>query len=134
MTGDLRTRFMEMGVRFTDAEDLPLPFVWAPAGDALYFEGMSRGVRNVWKVGVDSATLEWRSGPERLTTSADLNEGIALSADGRKMALAVRSERTRLWPFRLDQTGGRLLDKGEAITGAAMDALAPVLSRDGTRR
>ena len=133
MTGSVRKGFAELGVRFTDAEDLPLPFVWSPAGDALYFEGTSRGVRNVWRVGVDPATLEWRSGPSRLTTSADLNDAIALSTDGRKMALAVRSERTRLWAFRLDQTGGRLLDEGEAITGATVDALAPVLSRDGTR-
>src|ERR1043166_3262158 len=84
MTDDVRTRFAEMGVRFSDPEDLPLPFVWSPRGDALYFEGMSRGVRNVWRVGVDPGTLEWRSGPARLTTSTDLNEGIALSAERRK--------------------------------------------------
>jgi Tol biopolymer transport system component/DNA-binding winged helix-turn-helix (wHTH) protein len=133
MTDTVRKDFAEAGVRFTDAEDLPLRFAWSPAGDALYFEGMSRGVRNIWRVGVDPATLEWQSGPTRLTTSADVNEGVALSADGGKMALAVRNERTRLWTFRLDPTGGRFLDEGEAITGAAVDALAPVLSRDGTR-
>jgi Tol biopolymer transport system component/DNA-binding winged helix-turn-helix (wHTH) protein len=133
MTDAVRKSFAETGVRFTDAEDLPLQFVWSPDGDALYFEGTSRGVRNMWRVAVDPATLEWRSGPARLTTSADLHEGIALSADGRKMALAIRNERTRLWAFRIDPTGGRLLDEGAAITGDTVDALAPVLSRDGTR-
>jgi Tol biopolymer transport system component len=110
-----------------------LPFRWSPAGDTLYFEGTSRGVRNVWKVDVDPTTLVWRGGPTRLTTSADFNQGISLSADGRKIALSVLSERTRLWAFRLDPAGGRLLDRGEPITGATVDALAPVLSRDGTR-
>jgi len=133
MTNEVRRRFAEMGVRFTDNEDLPLPFVWSPEGDALYFEGTSRGVRNVWRVGVDPATLEWRSGPARLTTSAGLNDGISLTADGRKIALSVRDERIRLWAFRFDPAAGRLLDPGEPITGATMDALAPVLSRAGTR-
>ena len=133
MTGEVRRHFADAGVRFTDAENLPLPFRWSPAGDTLYFEGTSRGVRNVWKVDVDPTTLVWRGGPTRLTTSADFNQGISLSADGRKIALSVLSERTRLWAFRLDPAGGRLLDRGEPITGATVDALAPVLSRDGTR-
>jgi Tol biopolymer transport system component/DNA-binding winged helix-turn-helix (wHTH) protein len=133
MTDDVRKHFADIGVRFGDAENLPLPFRWSPTGDTLYFEGMSRGVRNVWKVDVDPATLQWRGGPTRLTTSADLNQGIALSADGRKIALSVRNERTRLWAFRLEPATGRLLDSGEPITGAAVDALAPVLSRDGSR-
>jgi len=133
MTDDVRKHIADVGVRFTDAENLPLPFRWSPAGDTLYFEGMSRGVRNVWKVDVNPTTLEWRGGPTRLTTSAGLNHGISLSGDGRKIALSVRNERTRLWAFRLDPAAGRLLDPGEPITGAAVDALGPVLSRDGTR-
>lgn len=133
MTAEVRKRFADVGVRFSDAENLPLPFRWSPAGDTLYFEGMSRGVRNLWKVAVDPTTLEWLGGPTRLTTSSDLNQGISLSADGRKIALSVRNERTRLWAFKLDPTAGRILDEGEPITEDTVDALAPVLSRDGTR-
>jgi Tol biopolymer transport system component len=120
-------------VRFTDADNVPLPFLWAPSKDALYFEGISRGVRNLWKVGVDPETLEWRTGPRRLTTGAEVNEGISLSPDGRRLAFAVRNDRIRLWSFGLDAAAGRLTDDGEAITTAAFDALSPVLSRDGTR-
>ena len=133
MTDEVRKHFADAGVRFSDAENLPLPFRWSPTGDTLYFEGMSRGVRNVWKVDVDPTTLQWRGGPTRLTTSSDLNQGISLSPDGRKIALSVRNERTRLWAFRLEPATGHLLDSGEPITGASVDALAPVLSRDGSR-
>lgn len=129
----VRQRLSESAVRFTDADNAPLPFLWSRSGDALYFEGSSHGVRNVWKVGVNESTLEWRRGPERLTTSADLNEGIALSHDGTKLAFGVRDERIRLWSFPMDTTSGRLTGGGDPITGDTVDALTPVLSRDGTR-
>ena len=126
-------RFAEASVRFTDADDLPLSFLWSPSGDALYFEGLSRGVRNIWKVDVDASTLRWRLGPHRLTTGADVNAGISLSRDGKKLAFAVRPDRIRLWSFKIDAASGRVVDAGEPITAAAFDALSPVLSRDGTQ-
>ena len=129
----VRERFAEAAVRFTDADDLPLSFLWSPSGDALYFEGLSRGVRNIWKVEVDASTLQWRGGPHRLTTGADVNAGISLSRDGKKLAFAVRADRIRLWSFRIDAASGRVIDGGEPITAAAFDALSPVLSRDGTQ-
>ncbi len=35
---------------------------WAPSGRAVYFKGVSRGVRNLWKVTVDPRTLRWVAG------------------------------------------------------------------------
>jgi Tol biopolymer transport system component/DNA-binding winged helix-turn-helix (wHTH) protein len=129
----VRERFSEASVRFTDADDLPLSFLWSPSGDALYFEGLSRGVRNIWKVEVEASTLQWRGGPHRLTTGADLNAGLSISRDGKKLAFAVRADRIRLWSFQIDAASGRVVDGGEPITTAAFDALSPVLSRDGTQ-
>ena len=129
----VRDRFAEASVRFSDADDLPLSFLWSPSGDALYFEGLSRGVRNIWKVEVEASTLRWRMGPHRLTTGADVNAGISLSRDGQKLAFAVRDDRIRLWSFHVDAASGRVVDAGEPITAAAFDALSPVLSRDGTQ-
>jgi Tol biopolymer transport system component/DNA-binding winged helix-turn-helix (wHTH) protein len=128
----VRDGFAEASVHFADADGLPLPFLWAPSGDALYFEGLSRGVRNIWKVEVDPSTLQWRRGPHRLTTGADVNAGISISRDGKKLAFTARDDRIRLWSFHLDPSG-RVVDEGEPITAAAFDALSPVLSRDGAQ-
>ena len=129
----VREQLEEGSVRFADGDRLPLSFLWAPSGDALYFEGISRGVRNLWKVDLDPATLEWRLGPQRLTTGADVNAGISLSRDGSKLAFAVRTDRIRLWSFPIDAASGRVAGAGEPITAPAFDALSPVLSRDGTQ-
>ena len=60
-------------------------FRWAPSGRALYFEGVSNAVRNLWKVAVDPQTLQWTAGPDRLTNRRRLGHGHrALS--GRKAA------------------------------------------------
>ena len=133
MTDEVRRRFEQSGVSFRDADGVPLPFLWAPTGDALYFEGVGQGVRNLWRVPVDPSTIEWNTAPQRLTTSAGLNESISLSRDGLKLAFAVRNERTRLWSFPRDSASGRIGDRGEPITAASIDALSPVLSRDGTK-
>src|SRR5436190_5910396 len=37
-------------------------FIWSPSGRALYFEGASSGVTNLWKVIVDPKTLRWIAG------------------------------------------------------------------------
>jgi len=54
-------------------------FLWAPSGRALYFEGVSRGVRNLWKVEVEPHSLRWVAGPDRLTTGAGLDTDMVLS-------------------------------------------------------
>ena len=133
VAADVRAGFGEGLLRFIDDDNAALPFMWSRSGDTLYFEGVSRGVRNVWAIDVDPATLQWTAGPVRLTTSSDLNEGMSLSPDGTKLAIAIRKERTRLWSMPLDPASGRLLGAGEPITADTVDALTPVLSRDGTR-
>jgi len=91
MSDEVRLQVFSENVRFTDSNNVPLPFVWDPAGDALYLEGNARGVPGLWKVPADSATLRWTGPPVRLTTSADLNAGLSLSRDGRKLAFAQAS-------------------------------------------
>ena len=43
-------------------------FSWSRSARYLYFEGVSQGVSNLWRVSVDPATLNWIGGPDRLTT------------------------------------------------------------------
>jgi serine/threonine protein kinase/Tol biopolymer transport system component len=108
-------------------------FRWSPKGDALYFEGTSRGVKNLWKIIVDSKTLKWLDGPERLTTGFSTDTDITLSADGSRLAFTSVNERTRVWFFPFDARSGQIKGDGQPVTSGDMDAWFPDLSPDGKR-
>jgi serine/threonine protein kinase/Tol biopolymer transport system component len=108
-------------------------FAWAPAGDALYFEGVSRGVSNLWKIAVDAKSLRWTAGPERLTTGPGKDSDLALSHDGRKIAFTVRTERTQVWMLPFDPAAGQVQGGGRAETPGGLDSWAMALSLDGKR-
>ena len=108
-------------------------FLWAPSGQALYFEGSYAGVRNLWRVEVDPQTLRWIGGPERLTTDPGPDTEIAISPDGKKLAYTIRTERTRVWSLPFNATGGRIKSAGQPVTSADKDAWKLDLSRDGRK-
>ncbi|HEX8847543.1 MAG TPA: protein kinase [Pyrinomonadaceae bacterium] len=108
-------------------------FRWSPSGRALYFEGISRGVRNLWKVGVDAQSLRWTAGPERLTTGAGLDGDIALSPDGGRLAFTTRTEQVRLWSLPFNAATGQVKSAGQPITPAGMNSYIFDVSRDGKR-
>jgi Tol biopolymer transport system component/DNA-binding winged helix-turn-helix (wHTH) protein len=107
-------------------------FCWSPSGRHLYLQGVSRNVRNIWRVTVDPQTLRWLTGPERLTTGAGQDIDIALSPDGHKLAFTTRTISTRIWSFTLD-AAGHVKGEGEPITPAGLPARYPAVSRDGKR-
>jgi Tol biopolymer transport system component/DNA-binding winged helix-turn-helix (wHTH) protein len=107
-------------------------FVWSAAGDALFFEGTSEDVKNVWRVTVDPSTLRWSAGPDRLTTGAELNDNISLSSDGTRIAFSLRTEKTRLWSMPFDAIAGRIGGPGAPLMDEGADAPYDV-SADGTR-
>lgn len=108
-------------------------FRWSAGRDALYFEGTSRGVNNLWKVVVDPATLKWIDGPERLTTGSSADADITLSLDGRKLAFTTVNQTTRIWFLPFDVKTGRVSGDGEAMTSSDMNAQFPDLSPDGKK-
>ncbi|MCI0408008.1 MAG: winged helix-turn-helix domain-containing protein [Acidobacteria bacterium] len=122
----VQAQLREADVSFTD-------FRWSSAGRALYFEGVSRSVRNLWRVEVDPRSLSWVAGPERLTTSAGLDTDLALSSDGRKLAFTARTERTRLWSLPFDASAGRIKGAGQPVTAAGLDVSYPDLTPDGQK-
>jgi Tol biopolymer transport system component/DNA-binding winged helix-turn-helix (wHTH) protein len=106
-------------------------FLWAPTGRYLYFEGVSHGVRNLWRVTVEPQTLRWVAGPDRLTTSPGEDSDIAISADGKKIAFTTRLERTRVWSLPFDPISGQLKGDGRPETRAGIDAWWFDVTRDG---
>jgi Tol biopolymer transport system component/DNA-binding winged helix-turn-helix (wHTH) protein len=120
----LQTQLKESGVRFAN-------FLWLPSAKGLILEGESQGVRNLWKVRVDPQTLGWLDGLERITTGAGKDTDIAVSADGRKLAFSIRSERSRLWTLPFEPIAGRTTGPAQPLTLVGMDALQPGLSPDG---
>jgi Tol biopolymer transport system component/DNA-binding winged helix-turn-helix (wHTH) protein len=108
-------------------------FVWSPSGRALYFEGISQTVKNLWKVEVEPQSLRWIAGPERLTTGAGLDRDLAISPDGRKLAFTTRAEQTRLWSLPFDPSTGRLKGEERPVTAAGVRAIHPNLSPDGQK-
>jgi serine/threonine protein kinase len=116
----------ELGVDLFD-------FRWSPSGRTLYFEGVSQGVRNLWKVEVEPQTLRWIAGPERLTTGAGLDTDVALSSDGKRLAFVTRTERTRAWSQPFNAASGQLTGTAQPITSAEANAVACDLTRDGKK-
>jgi Tol biopolymer transport system component/predicted Ser/Thr protein kinase len=110
-------------------------FAWAPRGDALFFEGNSNGVTNVWRVGVDPETLRWTAGPERLTTTPGpgRDSEIAVSRDGRRLAFVTGTSTTRLWVLPFESETGRVTDAGHPATPDTMSVEDFDLSADGRR-
>jgi Tol biopolymer transport system component len=107
--------------------------LWAPSGRTVYFEAVSQGVRNLWRVPVDPQTVDWIAGPERLTTGPGLDTDIALSGDGKKLAYATLAENTRLWFLPFDAATGRLKGEGRPVTEAGTNVYFARLSLDGKK-
>ena len=108
----------------------PVDFRWAPAGDAMYIESEASGVVNLWRVGVDRSTLEWVSGPERLTTGIGIDGDVAPSPDGSRLAFVTREETGRVWALPFDAASRRVTGEGQPVTRSSQ--LTPFdLSADG---
>jgi serine/threonine protein kinase len=106
-------------------------FQWVPAGDALVVRGTSKGIANLWKIGVDAKTLAWVSGPERLTTGLGNDGGVAPSPDSDKIAFVTTAETGRLWTLPFDAAAQRVNGEGEPVTRPALSVLGFDLSADG---
>src|SRR5262249_47477560 len=108
-------------------------FRWSPSGRALYFEGVSNGVRNLWKVEVDPQSLRWVSELERLTTGAGLDSDIALSPDGKKLAFVTRTEHTRVWLLPFNAATSQVKLPGQPVSPPDVEAFNGDLTRDGKK-
>jgi Tol biopolymer transport system component/predicted Ser/Thr protein kinase len=113
-------------------ESIALP-KWSPAGDAIYFEGLTRGVWNLWRLDVDPATLRLIAGPMRLTTGPGIDGGVSVASSGDKLAFVTRAETTRLWSLPFDALRLRLTGDAVPVTAANMSVSPFDVSADGNR-
>lgn len=113
--------------------DMVEEFRWGPAGDVLYFQGSSRGVRNLWRVAVDRHSLQPRGRPERLTTGSGPDKNIALSPDGTKLAFTSRIENVRVWSLPFNARAGKLAGAGQPVTAAGVMPCFLDMTRDGKK-
>ena len=105
-------------------------FQWNATGTAIYLEAILNEVRNVWRVRVDPATLDWLAA-ERLTTGSGPDAAAAISRDGSHLAFTVQRQSTRLWAFPFDARAGRIAGKGEPLTPEEGSVDVAALSPDG---
>jgi Tol biopolymer transport system component/DNA-binding winged helix-turn-helix (wHTH) protein len=107
-------------------------FSWAPSGNAIYFDRIYRGARNLWKMSLDPTTLRGLEA-ERLTIGAGYDVQPTVSADGKKLAFTTEVRHVRTWVFPFDAIHGRLTGPGKAVTSPGLEAWVPNLSRDGSK-
>jgi len=91
-------------------------FAWAPSGTALYVEGTSRGVVDLWRLDVDPQKLVFVGGPDRLTTGPGSESDVAVSRDGKRVAFTIRDFSSRIWLFPFDARTGKSGGDGRPIT------------------
>ena len=108
-------------------------FSWSPSGRYLYFEGRTENTADLWRVPVQPVTLSWLGPPERLTTSAGIDDGMALSPDGTQVAFTATHQRTRVWSLPLETRTGRLAGEGQPVTSGDSIELGGDALVDGSR-
>ena len=120
----LMTQMADMGLTLSE-------FVWASSGQYVYFEGTSQQVRNLWRVRLNPATLEWAGVPERLTLGQGADVGVSLTADGAQIGFGAVRERTRLWSIPVDLATGKPTGEGEPLTSGGAGEFDVSVSTDG---
>jgi Tol biopolymer transport system component/DNA-binding winged helix-turn-helix (wHTH) protein len=106
-------------------------FVWSPSGRHLYFEAVTEGTRGIWRIAVDRETLEWKKGPDPMTTGIGRHAQIALSPDGRTLAFTAQADRTRVWAIPLDSSPSLPRSTGEPLTSGSDEEVYTRATADG---
>ena len=78
--------------------------VWAPSGRFIYFSSYRGGGINVWRVRVDGAGKAMAQ-PEQVTTGAGQDIDLAISSDGKRLAMAMLRQNADLWRLPVSPAG-----------------------------
>jgi len=111
----------------------PGKFLWARTGRFILFEAESGSTGDIWKVAVDPDGDRWVRGPERLTTGAGTDTGMALSRDGTRLLYGDYAVRARLWAFPFDTAASRIEGEPVPVTSGGIGEIDADVPRDGSK-
>jgi Tol biopolymer transport system component len=105
--------------------------VWSQSGKLIYFSSDRGGGHNVWRIQVPSEG-EAANTPQQLTTGAGQDVELAMSTDGRRLALSILKQNADVWKLPVSaETGKPTGSPQEVITTTREDSRAS-WSPDGT--
>ncbi len=103
---------------------------WHADGRSLFFVGLVRGARNVWRIDVDAAARRVTAGPDRVTSLPDAST-FSLARAGDRLAFDGSTRTAQLWSFDLNEAGQIIEDSRRLASLEAAHAEHPALSSDG---
>jgi Tol biopolymer transport system component/serine/threonine protein kinase len=106
--------------------------VWSHSGKLIYFSSDRGGGYNVWRVQFSSDGVAANS-PHQITTGAGQDVELAMSPDGRRLALSILKQNADVWRLPVSpETGKPTGEPEELITTTREDSRAS-WSPDGTK-
>ncbi|HET6668609.1 MAG TPA: protein kinase [Pyrinomonadaceae bacterium] len=106
--------------------------VWSQSGKFIYFSSDRGGGYNVWRVQYSSDGVV-ASSPQQITTGAGQDVELAMSPDGRRLALSILRQNADVWRLPVSsETGKPTGEPVELITTTREDSRAS-WSPDGTK-
>jgi dipeptidyl aminopeptidase/acylaminoacyl peptidase len=129
---DVRTLPAEGGAFVPVTQDAPAdwdPF-WSPDGRWLYFLSDRRGGSDLWRIAIDEASGEVQGEAEPVTTGVTRPMQGTISADGRRIALAVDTSRGELLRTGFDPVAGKAVGSPNLLYASARPFTQISLSRD----
>lgn len=114
---------------------VPMDHSWLPGTDSVIFSARQGGSTNLWRIGISPTTFKAAGSIQRLTSSAGIEHGPALAAQGGawRLAFSSLSENLDVWSLPLDAGRARPSGEPRPITASAASEFHPRLSADGSQ-
>ena len=106
--------------------------VWSQSGKFIYFSSDRGGGYNVWRVRFSSNGVA-ASSPQQITTGAGQDVELAMSADGKKLALSILKQNADVWRLPVSPESGKASGEPEEVITTTREDSRASWSPDGTK-
>ena len=106
--------------------------VWSQSGKFIYFSSDRGGGYNVWRVQFSSDGAA-ASSPQQITTGAGQDVELAMSADGKKLALSILKQNADVWKLPVSPESGKAAGEPEEVITTTREDSRASWSPDGTK-
>ena len=106
--------------------------VWSQSGKFIYFSSDRGGGYNVWRVQFSSDGAA-ASSPQQITTGAGQDVELAMSADGKKLALSILKQNADVWKLPVSPESGKADGEPEEVITTTREDSRASWSPDGTK-